>query len=118
VSGGSEGTSQKSFGGSSQVSCESHKSHVYLFSLHIHSLDSFVVLPCHSVTPVAASIFGPLSQTHFSKSEFKNGQISKSCFVFQVIQVISSGKFFSAEEGDLSFIYESETMNLISKASI
>jgi len=26
--------------------------------------------PC--VTPAAGSIFGPLSQTHFSKSEFKN----------------------------------------------
>jgi len=59
---------------------------------------------CIAITPVTASIFGPLSQTHFSKSEFKNGQISKSCFVFQVIQVISSGKNFSPEEVDLSFI--------------
>jgi len=53
---------------------------------------------------VAGSIFGPLSQNHFSESELKNGQISKSSFVFQVIQVISSAKFFSAEEVDLSFI--------------
>jgi len=56
------------------------------------------------ITPVAGSIFGPLSQTHFSRSEFKNGRISGFCFVFQVIQVISLGKFFSAEEVDLSFI--------------
>ena len=40
----------------------------------------------------------------FCKNEFKNGQISKSCFVFQVILVISSAKFSSAEEVDLSFI--------------
>jgi len=53
--------------------------------------------------PVAGSIFGPLSQTHISKSEFKNGHISRFCSVFQVIQVISSAKFFSAEEVDLSF---------------
>jgi len=52
----------------------------------------------------AGSIFGPLSQTHFSKSEFKNGHISRFCFDFQVIHVISSGNFFSAEEVDLSFI--------------
>jgi len=56
------------------------------------------------LTPVAGSIFGPLSQRDISKSEFKNSQISKSCFVFQVIQVILSGKFFIAEEVDLSFI--------------
>ena len=31
--------------------------------------------PATSVTPVAGSIFGPLSQTHFSKSEFKNPQL-------------------------------------------
>jgi len=42
--------------------------------------------------------FGPHSQTHFSKSEFKTGRISRFCFVFQVIQVISSGKV------DLNFI--------------
>ena len=58
----------------------------------------------HCFTPVAGSIFGPLSQTHFFKSEFRNGKISKSCFVFQVIQVISSAKFSSAEEVELSFI--------------
>jgi len=33
-------------------------------------------------TPVAGSIFGPLSQTHFSKSEFKN-KIS-SCALFDI----------------------------------
>jgi len=47
---------------------------------------------------VAGPIFGPLSQWDISKSEFKNGQISKSCFVFQVIQLILLGNFFSAEE--------------------
>jgi len=31
-----------------------------------------------SVMPVAETIFGPLSQTHFSKSEFKDG--FKFCF--------------------------------------
>jgi len=31
-------------------------------------------------TPVAGSIFGPLSQTHFSKSEFKN-EISSSAIL-------------------------------------
>ena len=54
------------------------------------------------ITPVTESIFGPLSQTHISKSEFKNGHISRFCSVFQVIQVISSAKFFSAEEVDLT----------------
>jgi len=44
------------------------------------------------------------SQTHISKSELKNGHISRFCSVFQVIQVISSAKFSSAEEVDLSFI--------------
>jgi len=48
------------------------------------------------VTPVAWSIFRPLSQTHISKSEFKNGHISRFCSVFQVIQVISSARFLSA----------------------
>jgi len=33
-----------------------------------------------SITPVAGSIFGPLSQTHFSKSEFKN-EISSSALL-------------------------------------
>ena len=49
------------------------------------------------ITPVAGSIFRPLSQTHISKSELKNGHIS-ILLCFQVIQVISSAKFFSAEE--------------------
>ena len=57
--------------------------------------------------PVAGSIFRPLSQTHMSKREFKNGHIARFCFVLQIIQVISSVKFFSAEEFDLSF--KSET---------
>jgi len=60
-------------------------------------------MPNPALTPVAGSIFGPLSQTHISKSEFKNGHISRFCSVFQVIQVISSPKFFSAEEVDFSF---------------
>ena len=47
-------------------------------------------------TPVAGSIFGPLFQPHISKREFKNGHISRFCSVFQVIQVMSSGKNFSA----------------------
>jgi len=55
------------------------------------------------ITPVAGSIFRPFSQTHISKRESKNGHISRFCSVSQVIQVISSGKFFSAEEVDLSF---------------
>jgi len=55
------------------------------------------------VTPGAGSIFRSLSQTHISKSEFKNGHISIFCSVFQIIQVISSEEFFSAEEVDLSF---------------
>jgi len=56
-----------------------------------------------TLTPVAGSIFRPLSQTHIPKSEFKNGLISRFCSIFQVIQVISSAKFFSAEEVGLSF---------------
>ena len=60
--------------------------------------------PLHfDITPVAGSIFRPLFQTHLSKSEFKNGHISRFCSVFQVIQVIWLAKFFSAEEVDLSF---------------
>ena len=76
-----------------------------------HVTQSFVVyvgFPVRvRVTPVAGSIFRPLSQTHISKREFKNGHISRFCSVFQVIQVISSAKFFSAAEVDLSF--KSET---------
>ena len=49
------------------------------------------------------SIFRLLSQTHISESEFKNGHISRFRSVSQVIQVISSAKFFLAEEVDLSF---------------
>jgi len=50
------------------------------------------------LTLVAGPIFGPLFQGDISKSDFKNGHISKSCFVFQVIQVFLSRKFY------LSFI--------------
>ena len=70
-----------------------------------------------SVTPVAGSIFRPLSQTHISKREFKNGHISRFCSVFQVIQVISSAKFFSAEELDLSFNSETKEHLQILNAS-
>ena len=57
--------------------------------------------------------FWTFSQIHISKSELKNGHISRFCSVFQVIQVISSAKFFSAEEVDLSAsFHESESMNL------
>jgi len=52
--------------------------------------------------------------THISKSEFKNGHISGFCSVFQVIQVISSAKFFSAEEVDLSFNSETKEHSQIS----
>ena len=48
--------------------------------------------------------FGPLSRSSNSESNFKNGHISRFFPVFQVIQGISSGKFCSAEEIDLSFI--------------
>jgi len=71
----------------------------------------------HEVTLVAGSIFGPLSQTHISKSEFKNGHISRFCSVCQVIQVISSAKFFSAEEVDLSFNPETKEHRQISHPS-
>jgi len=45
--------------------------------------------------------FRPLSSRHISKSDFMNGYFSGFCFVFQVIQVISSGEFSSAGEVDL-----------------
>jgi len=76
-------------------------------SYMLYAIFDIVSCICHIymyLTLVAGSILGPLSQTHFSKSEFKNGHISRFCFVFQVFQVISSGKFFSAEEVDFSFI--------------
>jgi len=69
------------------------------------------------ITPVAGSILRPLSQTHISKREFKNGHISRFCYVFQVIQVISSGKFFIAEEVDLSFNSETKEHPQISNPS-
>ena len=43
-----------------------------------------------------------------AKREFKNGHISRFCSVFQVIQVISSAKFFSAEKVDLSLNSETK----------
>jgi len=70
-----------------------------------------------SVTPVAGSNFRPLSQTHISKREFKNGHISRFCSVFQVIQAISSAKIFSAEEVDLSFNSETKEHPQISNPS-
>ena len=68
------------------------------------------------ITLVAGSIFRPLSQTHFSTSEFKNGHISRFSFVIQVIQVISSDNF-SMEEVDLSFDSETKEHPQISKPS-
>ena len=58
-----------------------------------------------------------LSQTHISKRELKNGHISRFCSVFQVSQVISSAKFFSAEEVDLSFNSETKQHPQILNAS-
>jgi len=68
-----------------------------------HTIQLFLNFNFCRLTPVAGSIFRPLSQAHISKREIKNGHISRFCSVFQVIQAISSGKFFSAEEVDLSF---------------
>jgi len=64
-------------------------------------------------TPVAGSIL----RTHISKRELKNGHISRFCSVFQVIQVLSSAKFFSAEEVDISFNSETKEHPQISNAS-
>jgi len=62
--------------------------------------------------------FWTFSQTHISTSELMNGHISRFCSVVQVIQVISSAKFFSVEEVDLSFnswiwIHESDFKGFI-----
>jgi len=59
----------------------------------------------------------PLSQTHVSKRELKNGNISRFCSVFQVIQIIWSARFFSAEEVDLSFNSETKEHPQISNLS-
>jgi len=59
----------------------------------IQSSFSHISGPGGCLAPVAGSIFRPLSQTHICKREFTNGRISRFCFVFQVIQVISSGEF-------------------------
>ena len=69
------------------------------------------------ITPVAGSNFGPLSQTHFSKSEFKNSHISRFCFVYEVLHVMSLGKFSLRRKLTSVSTHESESMNLISKAS-
>ena len=79
------------------------KNRVYLLAAEKEVPHSKLSVFLGVLTPVAGSIFRPRSQTHVPKREFKNGHISRICFVFQVIQVISSGKFFSAEEVDLSF---------------
>jgi len=55
--------------------------------------------------------------TFSQKSEFKNGHISRFCSVFQVIKVILSAKFFSAEEVDLSFKSETKEHTQISNTS-
>jgi len=59
--------------------------------------------------------FWTFSQTHISKSELKNGHISRFCSVFQVIQEMSLAKFFSAEEVNLSFNSETKEPPQISK---
>jgi len=69
------------------------------------------------LTPVAGSIFRPLSHTYISDREFKNGHIPRFCSVFQVIKVISSGKFFSAKGVDLSFNSETKEHPQISNPS-
>jgi len=86
------------------ITCQSFK--IWKFWGEFWGIETFhwsKFSPATGVTPVAGSIFGLLSQTHISKIEFKNGHVSRFCPVFQVIQVISSAKFFSAEEVDLSF---------------
>ena len=88
-----------------------------IFALFNIMLKYLSKLRLGTLTPVAGSIFRPLSQTHISKSEFKNGHISRFCSVFQVIQVISSAKFFSAEEVDLSFNSETKEHLQISNPS-
>ena len=72
---------------------------------------------CQKVGLQGRSIFRPLSQTHISKRELKNGHISRFCSVFQVIQVISLAKVFSAEEVDLSFNSETKEHPQISNPS-
>ena len=46
---------------------------------------------CESVTPVAGSIFEPLSQTHFSKSELKNEISSSALLDIQLILLCVCG---------------------------
>jgi len=73
----------------------------YVIFLHLNYFSYLDMLGL--VTPVAGSIFRPLSLTQKSGSEFSDGHIPRFCSVFEVIQVISSAKFFLAEEVDLSF---------------
>ena len=47
---------------------------------------------------------GPLARSSNSEPDFNNGHISRFCFVFQVIQVITSEMICTAEEVDRSFI--------------
>jgi len=56
---------------------------------------------------------GPLARSSNSEPDFNNGHISRFCFVFQVIQVITSEMICTAEEVDRSFI--SITKPLIAK---
>jgi len=65
------------------------------------------------LTPVAGSIFRPLSQTHISEREFKKRPYLQILLCFQVI----SGKNFSAEEVDLSFKSETKEHPQISDPS-
>jgi hypothetical protein len=64
---------------------------------------------------VAGSILRPLSQSHIFKRVFMKGHISRFFSVFQVIQVISSAKFFSVEEVDISFNSEKKEYSQILK---
>jgi len=44
------------------------------------------------MTPVAGSIFGPLSQNHFSKSEFKNKISSSALLDIQMTLIFVCGE--------------------------
>ena len=100
--------------------------HIYIYiypyvHIYTYSYESFTESSqfhkIMNLTPVAGSIFRPLSRTHFSKSDFKNGHLSRFCLVFQVIQVISSGNCSLRRKLTSASFYESESMDLISKAS-
>ena len=94
--------------------------YTYILCVYLDYMYTYTKTYTHAnltFTSVAGSIFRPLSQTHISKSEFKNGHISKFYSVFQVIQVISSGNFFSSEEVDVSFNSETKEHPQISNPS-